>query len=149
MPLLVGASLFGVVLSGLTGCKADEEIVWVQYNSEVDEVEIQVGSAEVLDPIQAPLTSNTGSLEIGIATVTPGGGPIGTVHDVRVEISADYAPDVDRVSVRTDSGDRGTDEYDLIQDSAGDGFWLIQIQSVGEEGEQRTDTLRLRLWQEG
>ncbi len=149
MPLLVGASLFGVVLSGLTGCKTDEEIVWVQYNSEVDEVEIQVGSAEVLDPIQAPLTSNTGSLEIGIATVTPGGGPIGTVHDVRVEISADYAPDVDRVSVRTDSGDRGTDEYDLIQDSAGDGFWLIQIQSVGEEGEQRTDTLRLRLWQEG
>ena len=56
---------------------------------------------------------------------------------------------MDRVSVRTSSGERGEDEYDLVQDSAGDGFWLLQIESVGEEGEQRTDTFELRLWQEG
>ena len=148
MLLLAGTSLFGVVFSGFIGCKTDEEIVWVQYNSDVDEVEIEVGSAAALDLVQTPLTSNTGSLEVGIATVTPGGGLVGTMHDVRVEIGLDYAKDVDRVSVRTESGERGTDEYDLVQDSAGDGFWLIQIQSVGEEGEQRTDTLRLRLWQE-
>lgn len=133
----------------LLACESEEEAVWVQYNSGGESVEVQVGAAEVLDPVQIPLTSSTGAVEIGVATVTPGGGPIGTIHDVLVEVYGDYDSDIDRVSVRTSSGERGEDEYDLSQDSAGDGFWLLQIESVGEEGEQRTDTLELRLWQEG
>ena len=133
----------------ILGCASEEEVSWVRYNQEGESVEVQVGTAEVLDPVQLPLTSSTGAVEIGVATVTPGGGPIGTLHDVLVEVYADHDSDVDRVSVRTSSGERGEDEYDLVQDSAGDGFWLLQIESVGEEGEQRTDTFELRLWQEG
>lgn len=133
----------------LLGCASEEETVWEQYNSGGESVDVQVGTADVLNPVQVPLTSSTGAVEIGVATVTPGGGPIGTLHDVLVEVYADYDSDVDRVSVRTSSGERGEDEYDLVQDSAGDGFWLLQIESVGEEGEQRTDTFELRLWQEG
>jgi len=131
------------------GCKDEEEVTWVAYNSDADRLEIEVGAADLLDPVQIPLTSSTGAIEVGTATVTPGGGPVGTIHDVLVEIAEDYDSDVDRVSVRTESGARGEDEYDLDQDSAGEGVWLVQIQSVGEADEQRTDTLHILLWQEG
>ncbi|MFZ5475258.1 MAG: hypothetical protein ACOZNI_00660 [Myxococcota bacterium] len=94
------------------------------------------------------LTSTTGSVEIGWGCVSPAAGPVGTVHTMRVEVLDAYEADVDRVSVRTDSGDRGKDEYDLDHDSADIGFWMFEIESVGEDDEQRTDTLTFRLWVE-
>jgi hypothetical protein len=54
---------------------------------------------------------------------------------------------VDRVSIRTRSPGRGEDEYDLIQDSADEGYYKLTITSAGTADEQREDTLTVRLWQ--
>jgi len=59
----------------------------------------------------------------------------------------DYQDQVDRVSVRTSSPGRGEDEYDLIQDSADEGYYKLTITSAGEPDETRDDTLTFRLWQ--
>jgi hypothetical protein len=63
-----------------------------------------------------------------------------------VDVLPDYASGVGRVSVRTSSGERGEDEYDLVADSTGEGIWLFQLTSQGEGGEARTDTFTFRLW---
>lgn len=131
----------------LVACTQEETTSWEQYNGE-DAVEIEVGGEELLPAVETVLTSNTGAVEVGTATVDPGGGPIGTVHTVQVFVNEDYKDDIDRVSVRTSSGDRGDDEYDLDKDSTGQGYWLTELESVGEEGEVRTDTLTFFLWTE-
>ncbi len=145
-----GAMLAGAVLAlaGLSGCNKDEETTWTQYNAEDNTLSIDVGAAEVEDAATVTLTSNTGSVEIGTGTVDPAGGPIGTTHTVTIEVYEDYASDIDRASVRLDSGDRGQDEYTLDEDATGEGYWVIQLESVGDEGETRTDTLTFRLWTE-
>lgn len=145
-----GALLLGsaVAFAGLFGCTKDEDTTWTQYNAEDNTVSIDVGVAEVTDAETVTLTSNTGSVEIGQGTVDPAGGPIGTTHTITVEVYEDYASDIDRASVRLDSGDRGQDEYNLDEDATGEGYWVIQLESVGDEGETRTDTLTFRLWTE-
>jgi hypothetical protein len=130
----------------LVGCKDDEEVTWTQYNADGESIDVDVGAAKVEPARTAVLHSNTGSIEIGAASVDPGGGPLGTVHTVRVDVLPDYASGVGRVSVRTSSGERGEDEYDLVADSTGEGIWLFQLTSQGEGGEARTDTFTFRLW---
>ena len=49
--------------------------------------------------------------------------------------------------MRTDSGDRGEDEYDLEADSADEGLFQIVLVSVGDEGESREDTFTIRVWE--
>lgn len=142
-----GALLPGLVLLfALTGCNKDDEVTWTQYNADDNTVSIDVGAAEVEPAVSVTLTSNTGEVELGTGTVDPGGGPIGTQHQATVVVSEDYASDIDRVSVRLDSGDRGEDEYDLDADATGEGYWVITLTSVGDEGETRTDSLTFRLW---
>jgi hypothetical protein len=85
---------------------------------------------------------------IGSATVSPGGGPIGTTHDLVVVIDDAYEDKVDRVSVRIDAGDRGEDEYDLDRDSADEGYYKLSMVSVGEEGEVREDRFTIKVWDE-
>jgi hypothetical protein len=63
-------------------------------------------------------------------------------------VYADYSADVGRVSVRTDSGDREVDEFDLDVDSTGTGIFKAELRSVGAESETRTDTLTFRVWTE-
>jgi hypothetical protein len=106
------------------------------------------GAGDVPEVASVALTSTTESVVIGWGCISPSAGPIGTVHTIRVEVLDDYEAGVDRVSVRTDSGDRGEDEYDLDHDSADIGFWMREIESVGEEGETRSDTITFRLWSE-
>ncbi len=131
----------------LGGCIETDETVWLAFNSGDSAVEVTVGSMELLPPAETILTSTTGEVQVGYATVDPGGGPIGTVHIVRIEVAAEFAAEVDRASVRTDSGPRGEDEFDLLRDSAGAGIWVGEIESVGEEGEVREDSLTFLLWQ--
>ncbi len=107
-----------------------------------------MGAEEELPDVATALHSSTGEVEIGAATVSPGGGPIGTLHTVIVEVYDEYASDIARASLRTSSGERGDDEYDLDADSTGEGIWKIEIQSVGEGDEVREDTLTFRLWKE-
>jgi hypothetical protein len=133
---------------GAAACNQDAEVLWDQFNATDDSVQIEVGIDEVLDPVEIVLHSSTGEVEVGLATVDPGGGPVGTLHEVVVVVADDYADIVDRASIRTDSGDRGEDEYDLDQDSAEEGVYKLTIESDGAAGEVRTDTLTFRLWDE-
>jgi hypothetical protein len=143
----------------LAACTQDDEVTYTQYNAEDNAVTIDVGAdtryvladdgvTEVPESVETPLTSNTGSVEIGVATVTPSAGPVGTTHTISVVVYDDYADDIDRVAVRTASGDRGEDEYDLDRDSTGEGYWVMELESEGEADEVRTDTLTFRLYQE-
>jgi hypothetical protein len=133
-------------LALLLGCDTAEEESYSQYNADDEQVTITIGGEE-LPAVSTLLHSTTGQLEIGTGSVDPGGGPVGTVHRVLVEIADEYASDVDRVTVRTSSGDRGDDEFELDNDSAGEGIWALEITSVGEDGESREDTLTFRLWE--
>jgi hypothetical protein len=133
---------------GLLGYDCQEEVEpnWTQFNGDADSVTIEVGAAEELDAVSCELTSSVTGLVVGSAEVSPGGGPIGTEHTLLVVVEDDWENDVGRVSVRTDSGDRGSDEYELESDPADEGYYGLTIISVGEEGEQRSDTLTFRLW---
>jgi hypothetical protein len=137
-----------ILAGGLLGydCQQDVEPNWVQFNSSEDTITIEVGSEQELEPVGCDLTSSVTGLVVGSAEVTPGGGPIGTEHTLLVIVGDDWENDVGRVTVRTDSGDRGTDEYELEPDPADEGYYGLTIVSVGEEGEQRSDTLTFRLW---
>jgi len=132
----------------LLACQNEDEIVWTPFNSDDNKLEIEVGVDQEQPAVSATLTSTTGEIQVGLADVSPGGGPIGTIHHVRVELFEDYALLVGRASVRTFSGSRGEDEYDLLRDSAGPGIWVYDLESTGEIGETRTDTFQFRLWEE-
>lgn len=141
----MGAALTFLLLSA---CSEEVEVSYVQFNATGESLTIQVGDASLLDSeASVELTSTTGSVVVGQATVTPAGGPVGTEHELTVEVFDDYENQVDRVSVRTDSGERGEDEYDLIGDSADEGFWKISLLSAGEADEVREDTFTIRLWE--
>lgn len=136
-----------LVLS-LVACDEESETSWTQYNADGDQVEIEVGVPELQPEVSTTLHSSTGQVEIGVASVDPGGGPVGSLHTVLVTVYADYSGDVGRVSVRTDSGDREVDEFDLDVDSTGTGIFKAELRSVGAESETRTDTLTFRVWTE-
>jgi hypothetical protein len=127
-------------------CDEDTGTSWERYNADGDAVTISVGSADSLPAVSTILHSTSGEVEVGEASVDPGGGPIGTLHTVLVTLGTDYAADVDRVSVRTDSGARDVDEYDLDPDSTGIGIFKAELRSVGDDGETREDTLTFHLW---
>ena len=84
---------------------------------------------------------------VGTATVDPQGAPCGTEHTIVVIVADEYEDQVDRVTVVTNSPDRGTDEYELVQDSADEGYYKLSLQSTGEPGEEREDTLTFRLYE--
>lgn len=141
----------------LLACTETAVTEYVQYNGDDDTVQVEVGvptryvtdaeGNELTETVTTALTSSTGSVEVGVGTVDPSAGPVGTLHRVVVQMQDAYAGDIDRVTVRTDSGDRGQDEYDLERDSAGEGWWVFELESVGEEDEVRTDTFTFRLYQ--
>lgn len=136
----------GVSCLWLAGCKEDPTVKYDQYNASGDSLTLEVGIEDVLDPIEVPLMSSTGQVEVGLARVDPGGGPIGTNHEIVIEVYDAYEDVVDRASVRLQAPGRGADEYDLEQDSADEGVYLVTLESVGSEGEVRDDTLTFRLW---
>jgi hypothetical protein len=124
----------------------DDDVVWVRFNGN-DSLEVQVTADEALGPPESTdLTSTTGAVLVGSASVDPGSAPVGTDHEVVVQIDDDYEETVGRVSVEVDAGARGIEEFDLRQDSADHGHWLLQVRSVGETGEERTDRFAFRLW---
>ncbi|MDG1478308.1 MAG: hypothetical protein P8R54_01895 [Myxococcota bacterium] len=137
-----------MLIAVLLACTEGEENAYTRFNSESDQLTIQVGTEELLEAVSVSLYSTTGTVEIGSASVDPGGGPIGTIHTLTVEVFDDWENEVSRVSVRTDSGDRGEDEYDLEADSADEGLYLRELSSVGDEGESREDTFSIYVWED-
>lgn len=144
-------------LALLLACTESEETEYTQYNGDADQVQVEVGvptryvtdaeGNEVVETVSTVLTSSTGAVEIGTGTVDPSAGPVGSLHRVVVQVADEYAGDVDRVAVQTDSGERGQDVYELERDSAGEGWWVYELESVGEADEVRTDTFTFLLYQ--
>ena len=130
------------------GCNKKDEVTYTQFNALDEVLEVDVGAAKTQPERSIVLHSSTGEVTVGSASVDPGGGPIGTEHEIVVIVEDAYENLVDRVSVRTDSASRGEDEYDLEPDSADEGFYKTILVSVGEPDEVRTDTLTFRLWDE-
>ena len=131
----------------LLGCE-EEEVEYSQFNGTSDIIEISVGVDEEQPSAEINLLSSTGQVIVGTATITPGGGPIGTRHTLVVNIEEQWKARVSRAIAATDSGDRGTEEFTLERDSADAGYHQIDIVSVGEEGETRTDLLTIKLYAE-
>ena len=139
------ASLLALVIVS-AACSEAVETSYEQFNAGDDALSIEVGVADVLDPVSIELWSNTGEVTVGAAEATPGGGPAGTLHEIVVTVSDDYKDVIDRVTIRTDSGERGEDEYDLTRDYADEGIFKLELQSVADDDEIRTDTFTVRLW---
>lgn len=162
------------ILVGLlvAGCNKDE-IVWVQFNEDGQSLQIEVGppitpcaleqtptAIATIDPAcQIELKSNLGLTPVGTATIDPLAGPVGTEHQVSVIVFDEFESLVGRATVVVeteavsdldDDGEpdsRGEGEFDLERDSADVGAYALMLQSLGAEGEERTDTFTIRLYE--
>lgn len=133
------------LMLGAADCSSTEQEL-SRFNQE-DSFDVAIGG-EILPVADVALFSSTGSVEVGSATLEPGGGPPGTLHTLEVWVDADYADQVDAASVQIDSGERGSRTLDLVPDSADERLYWLELQSVGNEGEIRTDTFTIQLWDE-
>ncbi len=134
--------LFTAGLVACGGGSGDE----LRFNSD-DQVTVAiVAGSETGDDVATDLHSTTGSVTVGTGTVSPGSGPVGTVHTVTIRVADDYVDSISSAGVITDAGDRGVEEVSLVQDSADHGLWWREVTSVGVEGEERTDTFTFALY---
>ena len=85
----------------LFSCSNEGEFSYLQFNSVDDQVSIPVGVEELLPDTSISLFSSTGSIEIGTANVSPGGGPFGTEHIITVEVFDNYEDKVSFASRRS------------------------------------------------
>lgn len=132
----------GVMVSA---CNKDE-IVWIQLNGK-DVVDVQVVDGPVVDdPAVLELTSAVEGRRVGEASVTPSAGPVGTLHEVVVVVDVDHEERVQRVVLVAAAGSRGRREWEMRQDPAFLSSWGIEVQSLGEVGEVRTDEFTIQLF---
>jgi len=134
------------LILSLAACKGGDELVVRPFNNAADSIQIEVAPGDVGDPITVNLTSNTGAVVIGSATVDPGRGPVGTNHLLLVEVADDWEDRIDFVSI-TSTGARGEEEYQMRQDAADPGFFDLTLTSLGAPDEVRTDTWKIILWE--
>ena len=137
--------LFGVLF---IACDESSEDNYNLFNADTDKFEVRIGIEEETEAQTLDLHSSTGQVIVGTAILNPGGGPIGTEHQLVIEVDNTWETDVSRVVLMIDSGDRGIKEYTLDRDSADAGYHQIDIQSVGEEGDVRTDIFTIQLYAE-
>jgi hypothetical protein len=137
--------LFGICLLGL-GCGEESETDYSQFNATTDTMTVSIGPEVTSESLEIELHSSTGQVIVGTAVLTPGGGPVGTEHELVVEIANAWQSQVKEVTIHLDSGERGEEEFTLKRDSADPGYHLINIVSVGEEGESREDTITIQLF---
>lgn len=137
--------LFGVLFFA---CEESEEGNYDLFNSETDQFEVSVGIEEEAEALIIELHSSTGQVIVGTATLSPGGGPVGTEHQLVVEVEDTWETEVSKAILVIDSGDRGEKEYLLNRDSADAGYHQVDIQSVGDVGEVRTDIFTIQLYVE-
>lgn len=138
------------ILVVLAACDAPPvaESEWARFNAEDDTLVVEVTAAPELGaPLSRALRSSSGEVEVGEASMTPGSGPIGTTHEVRVDVNSAFAARVERVEVVANSGDRGEWTIQLEQDSADAGLWIREVTSFGDEGEVRSDVFTFDLYE--
>lgn len=137
--------LFGICLFGL-GCGEESDSDLDQFNATTDAFNVSIAPDADLTPQEIELRSSTGQVVVGTAVITPGGGPVGTEHQIVIEVADTWQGQVEEVVVSVDSGDRGIEDFTLKRDSADPGYHQIDIVSVGEEGEVREDTFTVKLF---
>ena len=137
--------LFGICLLGL-GCGEETEQEYSQFNATTDTLTIVIAPDADDSPAEIELRSSTGQVIVGTAVLTPGGGPVGTEHQLVVEVADTWQGQVEEVVVSIDSGDRGVEEFTLKRDSADPGYHQIDIISVGDDDEVREDILTVQLF---
>ena len=137
--------LFGICLFGL-GCGEESDSDLDQFNATTDAFSVSIAPDADLTPQEIELHSSTGQVIVGMAVITPGGGPVGTEHQLVVEVADTWQGQVEKVVVTVDSGDRGVEEFTLKRDSADPGYHQIDIISVGEDEEVREDTFTVKLF---
>lgn len=143
-----------VLAALLGGCGEEDPISYSLFNCEEDSTFVHVGEAEILsgdacdggDLLQ--LRSSSCEVSVGQASISPCGGPIDTEHEIVVKVNSTYSHEIAKVTAVLESGQRGADEYTLTPDSADEGLYKVTLISVGSEGEQRDDLLRIKLWKE-
>jgi len=133
-------------LLGIDACTDSDQEEYEPFSSHSDEIVVKVGVNDLLEAKLTDISSNTGANVVGEAMVTPGGGPFGTEHTVTVEVSEENRYIVDRVSVEIYSPDRPERELEMVRDSEDRALFLLDLVSVGEEGESRTDIFTFKLW---
>ncbi len=122
-------------------------LVWVQFNGDEDVIDVPVTASDELGPAATiDLTSTTGEVIVGSATVDPSRGPVGSSHRITVHVLDSFSETVTKVEVEADAGDRGVQTLTLAQDSADAGVWVLDVTSQGVVGEQRTDSFAFLLW---
>ncbi len=175
-PAGVSLSLvLGALLSLGPACN-NGGIEWIRFNADGDELVVEVGGESpvaqdegcadeeyglslcddivALDGTAAAdadigcicMSSSLRANDVGTATVDPTFGAVGTRHTVRVEVLDAFQDIVQRVTVYTD-GQRGDEEIELLQDSADPGSWAVELKSLGEADEVRTDRFEIRLYE--
>src|SRR5688572_27344966 len=88
----------------LAACK-DDDVDWIEFNKTGQTIVVEVlpeGSPEG-EPITLELKSNLDLTVVGDATVDPGSGPVGTLHQVAVILDDEYEALVGRVTVDVQS----------------------------------------------
>lgn len=142
--------LLAVPLLGFTfgNCSRGDDLAWQQFNGDRDDVTVDVTAETALgERVVAELMSTTGETVIGTVTIDPGSGPVGTEHRVVVDIGRSWEDRVGRVEIEAITEDRGTRLIPMVQDSASAGVWVLDIRSYGVNGESRTDTFRVLLYE--
>jgi hypothetical protein len=135
--------LSALVLGSLVACKSGDDDD-VRFNAE-DVLIVEIGP-EIGADVSTDLLSTSGTIVIGTATISPGSGPVGTVHSVSVVVAEEFEELVSRADVVTDASERGVETIALVQDSADHGLWWREVVSVGVEGEVRSDTFTFNLF---
>ena len=116
-----------------------------QFNAQEESLQVHLGVDSLEPAVSRSLYSSTGLVEVANAAIDPGGAPFGTLHQVRVELLEDYQDSVQEVYIDIDSGERGLRTYMLVPDSAQPSLHVINIESIGDEGETRYDDITFRL----
>ena len=137
--------MFGWIFLSLCGCEETAEDP-NQFNAQDESLEVIVGISDIQEDVSRTLYSTTGLVDIATASITPGGGPVGTIHQIQVQVFEEYMEEVQEVRIAIDSGERGAQEYTLVPDSAQPSLFVLELESMGGEEEERTDDFLFSLW---
>ena len=117
-----------------------------QFNAQEESLSVLVGISSLEPETERSLNSTTGLVEVASAKVSPGGGPSGTIHQIQVEVLEEYAEKIQEVRIDIKSGERGALQYTLINDSAQSNLYVLDLESIAQEGEIREDVFTFSLW---